>query len=121
MFCSKIHIFFFLFEQQFLMDTFSRVHIEEAQQKLRSGNALFIDVRDYLSHIKGHIEPSFHINQNNINTLINQTPKDRPLVVYCYHGHSSQHAAQFLIEQGFSEVYNLEGGYEAWAFASEAP
>ena len=121
MFCSKIHIFFFLFEQQFLMDTFSRVHIEEAQQKLRSGGALFIDVRDYLSHTEGHIEPSFHINQNNINTLINQTPKDRPLVVYCYHGHSSQHAAQFLIEQGFPEVYNLEGGYEAWAFASETP
>lgn len=103
------------------MDTFFRIQIEEAQQKLRSSNALFIDVRDYLSHTEGHIEPSFHMDQNNINTLIKQTPKERPLIVYCYHGHSSQLAAQFLVESGFSEVYNLEGGYEAWASASRTP
>ena len=103
------------------MDTFFRIQIEEAQQKLRSSNALFIDVRDYLSHTEGNIEPSFHMDQNNINTLIKQTPKERPLIVYCYHGHCSQLAAQFLVESGFSEVYNLEGGYEAWAFASRTP
>ncbi len=55
------------------MDTFFRIQIEEAQQKLRSSNALFIDVRDYLSHTEGHIEPSFHMDQNNINTLIKKT------------------------------------------------
>ena len=103
------------------MDTFSRTHVEEALKKLRSGSALFIDVRDYQSHVEGHIEPSFHLDENNVNTLIDKTPKNRPLVVYCYHGHSSQLAAQFLIERGFSEVYNLEGGYEAWARAFETP
>ena len=103
------------------MNTFSRTHIKEARKKLLSGKAMFIDVRDYPSHIEGHIEPSLHLDQTNIHTLINQTPKDRPLVVYCYHGHSSQVTAQFLIDHGFSEVYNLEGGYEAWARAFKAP
>ena len=85
------------------MNKFYRTPIKDARQKLHSGRAVFVDVRDYPSHIEGHIEPSFHLDQANIHTLINQTPKDRSLVVYCYHGHSSQVAAQFLIDQGFSK------------------
>ena len=96
------------------MSSFFRTTIEEAQLKLQSGTALFVDIRDYASHSEGHIEPSFHLDQSSIDTLIAQTPKDRPLVVYCYHGHSSQIAARLLVDQGFTEVYNLEGGYEAW-------
>jgi thiosulfate sulfurtransferase len=37
-----------------------------------------------------------------------------PVVVCCYHGNSSQSAAQFLVEQGFTEVYSLNGGFEQW-------
>ena len=96
------------------MSSFFRTTIEEALLKLQSGNTLFVDIRDYGSHCEGHIEPSFHLDQSSIDALIAQTPKDRPLVVYCYHGHSSQMAAKFLVDQGFTEVYNLEGGYEAW-------
>ncbi len=39
---------------------------------------------------------------------------DTPVIVCCYHGISSQQAAQFLIHQGFEEVYSLDGGFEAW-------
>ena len=39
-----------------------RTTIEEAQLKLQSGNALFVDIRDYASHCGGHIEPSFHLD-----------------------------------------------------------
>jgi thiosulfate sulfurtransferase len=34
--------------------------------------------------------------------------------VVCYHGNSSQGAAAYLVSQGFSEVYSLDGGIEAW-------
>ena len=39
---------------------------------------------------------------------------DTPVLVYCYHGISSQNAAAFLIERGFETVYSLDGGFEAW-------
>lgn len=39
---------------------------------------------------------------------------DSPLVVVCYHGISSQNAAQYLHEQGFDDVYSLDGGFQAW-------
>jgi thiosulfate sulfurtransferase len=35
--------------------------------------------------------------------------------VVCYHGHSSQGAAQFMLQQGFAEVYSMDGGFTEWA------
>jgi thiosulfate sulfurtransferase len=34
--------------------------------------------------------------------------------VCCYHGNSSQGAAQYFAEQGFTQAYSLDGGYEMW-------
>ena len=42
------------------------------------------------------------------------TPLDDALIVACYHGNSSQSAAAYLVGQGFSEVYSLDGGFELW-------
>ncbi len=46
-----------------------------------------------------------------------QTPLDQPAVVVCYHGRSSQGAAQYLAEQGFDTVYSMDGGFESWRLA----
>ncbi|CRR54182.1 Thiosulfate sulfurtransferase GlpE [Pseudomonas aeruginosa] len=35
-------------------------------------------------------------------------------MVVCYHGNSSQSAAAYFIQQGFSDVYSLDGGFELW-------
>jgi thiosulfate sulfurtransferase len=40
--------------------------------------------------------------------------KAKPLIVYCYHGNSSQGAANYFDGLGFKEVYSVDGGYEAW-------
>jgi thiosulfate sulfurtransferase len=40
--------------------------------------------------------------------------RDQPLLVYCYHGNSSQGAADYFFNQGFEDVYSMDGGYEAW-------
>ena len=39
---------------------------------------------------------------------------DIPIVVYCRSGQRSAYATQFLIQQGFINVKNLEGGTLAW-------
>ena len=38
-------------------------------------------------------------------------------VVYCKAGSRSAPASQLLVENGFSEVYNMLGGYDAWVAA----
>jgi thiosulfate/3-mercaptopyruvate sulfurtransferase len=50
----------------------------------------------------------------NISGVINGTAKDRPVLIYCYHGHASREYAQVFTDFGFSDVYSLDGGYEAW-------
>lgn len=41
-------------------------------------------------------------------------PKDKPLLLVCAVGGRSFTAGKLLARQGFSEVYNLEGGIENW-------
>ncbi|MEX2466168.1 MAG: molybdopterin-synthase adenylyltransferase MoeB [Gemmatimonadota bacterium] len=52
-----------------------------------------------------------------------EIPRDRPVVVYCKSGQRSERAARFLLERGFPDVVNLEGGLVAWAerFAPDLP
>jgi monothiol glutaredoxin len=40
--------------------------------------------------------------------------KDAPIALHCHHGVRSRAAAEELLRQGFTNVYNLEGGIEAW-------
>jgi thiosulfate sulfurtransferase len=73
-----------------------------------------VDIRDAASFGAGHIQDSTHLNNENLGHFIAQADMDSPLVVVCYHGISSQNAAQYLLEQGFDDVYSLDGGYSAW-------
>jgi len=41
--------------------------------------------------------------------------KKTPIVFMCHHGMRSKSAAERFLRQGFSNVYNLEGGIEAWS------
>jgi rhodanese-related sulfurtransferase len=42
-------------------------------------------------------------------------PKDRPILLVCAVGGRSLACGQLLAAKGYREVYNLEGGLEAWA------
>jgi monothiol glutaredoxin len=41
--------------------------------------------------------------------------KSSPLVFFCHHGSRSRAAAERFIADGFTRVYNLEGGIAAWS------
>jgi monothiol glutaredoxin len=42
-------------------------------------------------------------------------PKSAPIALHCHHGTRSRSAAEELVREGFTNVYNLEGGIEAWS------
>ena len=42
-------------------------------------------------------------------------PKDTPVVFHCHHGGRSQAAAEYFLNEGFTKVYNLQGGIEVWS------
>jgi len=41
--------------------------------------------------------------------------KDGAIALHCHHGGRSRTAAEQLLREGFTQVYNLEGGIEAWS------
>ncbi|AQS35361.1 Rhodanese-related sulfurtransferase [Shewanella psychrophila] len=73
-----------------------------------------VDIRDAASFASGHVEGSVNLNNENLASFVAEADMDQPLIVVCYHGISSQGAAQYLGEQGFDDVYSLDGGYQAW-------
>ena len=82
-----------------------------------SSKLQIVDIRDTASYEAGHIDGAFNLNNENLAHYIGDADMDLPLVVVCYHGNSSQSAAAYLNEQGFDEVFSLDGGYSAWHLA----
>lgn len=96
------------------MEDFKEISVEEARQKLDSGKSLFVDVRDPGSFQAAHVPGALLLNDANVQEFVEKTDKSKPVVVYCYHGHTSQGAAAYLKDQGFKEVYSVMGGFEEW-------
>lgn len=94
------------------MAQFEHISVAEVAEKL--ADLAVVDIRDPNSFHAGHIEGAFHLNNDTVAEFMSQTPKDKPVAVVCYHGVSSQQAAQFLVEQGYEAVFSMDGGFEAW-------
>ena len=92
---------------------FKRISATDAHHLLASGNTQIIDIRDEVSFKTQHVQGAININNNNLQSFIESADIDTPLLVYCYHGVSSQSAAEFLHQKGFEDVYSIEGGFEA--------
>lgn len=95
------------------MTDFKRIAPQTAQQ-MRASGAVVVDIRDPHSFASGHIRGSTHLDNHSLPDFIAAADMDHPLIVTCYHGHSSQSAAAYLVNQGFSDVYSLDGGFELW-------
>lgn len=96
---------------------FTRIDIARAQELIAAApdNGLqVVDVRDEESYAAGHIEGAWHLDGSNVQEFLSRADPDKPLLVYCYHGHMSQGAAAYFAEQGFTHSYSLDGGFEAW-------
>ena len=95
------------------MSEFKRIPPEPAQA-LREQGAVLVDIRDPATYAALHISGSTHLDNHSISDFIRAADLDAPTVVVCYHGNSSQGAAAYLVSQGFSDVYSMDGGFELW-------
>lgn len=88
---------------------------EETEQLIADGNLIVIDVRNHDSFKRGRIRSdAIQLSVDDMKSFCQTTPKNQPILVYCYHGISSQAVAQYLQDQGFLTVYSLLGGFEEW-------
>ena len=96
------------------MDSFERISIDRAREIIATGQAQVVDIRDEQSFATAHVQGATHLSNTNLPDFLQDADPDQPVLVYCYHGNSSQSAAAFLHEKGFDEVYSVDGGFEHW-------
>ena len=101
------------------MEQFQHISAQATKERLEKGEIKVVDIRDDQSFELGHIPNAFHLSNGSMTQFMNENDFDTPVVVCCYHGISSQQAAQFLMHQGFEEVYSMDGGFEAWRTSYE--
>lgn len=96
------------------MTRFKHINANDAKALIAQGNSQVIDIRDPMSYQTARISNAVRIDNNNLGEFMTTADQQAPLIVCCYHGNSSQGAAQYFCEQGFTDVYSLDGGFEQW-------
>ncbi|MEJ2557579.1 MAG: rhodanese-like domain-containing protein [Anaerolineae bacterium] len=99
--------------------SYTNISVQELNRMLSSGNKDFPLINVHIPY-EGEIpETDAFIPFNEIQGHTDQLPtdKDAKIVLYCRSGNMSAQAAQTLVELGYSNVFNVEGGMNAWQTA----
>jgi thiosulfate sulfurtransferase len=96
---------------------FKHISIEQTFALLEKDDVIIADIRDPNAFQMGHIPGSEALSNSNIAQFMMEKEFEQPIIIVCYHGMSSQGAANYLAEQGFEDVYSMDGGFTAWQAA----
>jgi monothiol glutaredoxin len=87
----------------------------ELKVLLESGTAVeLVDVRTEEERAIAKIDGSRLLDQAYHDALLLRD-RETPIVFQCHHGIRSQNAAEYFRREGFRNLYNLQGGIEAWS------
>ncbi len=93
---------------------FTDLTVEQLASSMASKNFTLVNV-----HVpdQGNLSGTdLSIPFDQITNRLDQLPgKDAPIVLYCRSGGMSTQAAAALAAAGYSKVYELDGGFNAWA------
>jgi len=91
--------------------------VRELHARLASpGNPpVILDVREHWELAICALPGATHISMGQIPARLDELDPQRETVVVCHHGIRSQRVAAFLENRGFTRLYNLRGGVDAWA------
>lgn len=74
-----------------------------------------LDVREPWEYQTCRIDGSVLAPMNTIPARVQELDRETDTVVICHHGARSYQVGVFLERNGFSNLYNLQGGVNAWA------
>jgi glyoxylase-like metal-dependent hydrolase (beta-lactamase superfamily II)/rhodanese-related sulfurtransferase len=100
-----------------LVETAPRTTVEQLDVMLAADEVTLIDIRNPGERDFGTIPGAIPIPLAQLRTRLDQVPTGKPIVMHCAGGWRSSVAASLLRTQGFENVSDLLGGYNAWADA----
>lgn len=95
---------------------YKNINVYQFQELIANSSSLILDVRTEYEYLEGHIANAVLIPHNELYHHIKELEffKEQDILVYCHAGLRSVSAAQYLILQGFTSIYNLETGVIGW-------
>jgi rhodanese-related sulfurtransferase len=101
----------------------STIPVDEFEKGITQKDIQLLDVRTAEEFQSGHLQNALQANWNNpteFQERVAALDKTKPVYIYCLSGGRSNAAMNWLGEHGFSKVYNMKGGVNAWKQANKA-
>lgn len=99
-------------------EPFKRVSIDEAKRLIASGIQI-VDVRTLAEYAAGHLPEARLVPLDSIIARPRDLLKGSNILFVCAVGQRSALAAEMAAAIGLTDLFNLEGGTDAWARAGE--
>lgn len=99
-------------------DVITVLNKTEFAEAIQGDNTILLDVRTPQEYAQGFIEGAQnadYFNQADFIKHISALDKSQAVFLYCRSGNRSMKAARQLASLGFEKIYDLAGGYMAWA------
>ena len=93
---------------------FTDISVEQAKKMIDNKEVFLIDVRTSSEFSEGHIEGATLLEVSKLRAQIDEVPEDMKILVYCRTGRRSVTASKILLDEGYTEVYNMIGGTKSW-------
>ena len=78
-------------------------------------DVVLLDVREHEELAAAAVAGALHIPMREVPARLAELHTAKPLVVMCHSGVRSRRVAEYLLGQGFTTVFNLKGGIDAWS------
>lgn len=82
--------------------------------KEKPNNVVFLDVRSPEEYEAEHIPGTINIPVMGLLNRADELKGYEKIFINCKSGGRSSMACQYLAQQGFKNVYNVDGGIDAW-------
>ena len=89
--------------------------VQELKAGLADGSVLLVDVRPAAGRAQAAPLALARVLEDEGYDALAALPKDTALAFICHHGNSSRGVAERFAAHGFTNVFNVEGGMDAWA------
>lgn len=97
-----------------LEDLPQEVDVQTVHDLQGRDDVVVLDVREQYEYDEKHIPNVTLIPMSEIQNRIDEVPKDKEVFVTCRSGNRSEQVTQFLSQNGYDNVHNMQGGIIAW-------
>jgi rhodanese-related sulfurtransferase len=87
----------------------------DLKTRLDAGEAIrVIDVRERWEVARFSLKFAENIPMNSVPARLDEIPREGMVVIVCHHGHRSAAVVDWLEGQGYTNLYDMTGGTDAW-------